>query len=274
MISDSPTVSIIIVNYNHKYFPKMCVEAIEKSDTDFDYEIIVVDNGSTDESIHKLRELKKEDRIILIEAKKNLGYGKANNLGVKRAKGEFLIISNPDVFVKKDTMRRMVEYLDEHHEIGLMGPRLRYYSGEVQESCRRDMNFFDLIIKRTALKKIPAFKKRLQKYLMEDYDHQAIHKVDLITGAYFIIKKDVYEEMEGFDPRYFLFMEDYDLCRKLREKGYKIIYFPVVEAEHYHKRLSSGNILWLLRRKVFWFHLMSAIKYFWKWRKKHSKSNF
>ncbi len=266
-----PKVSIIIVNYNQKYFPRMCVEAIERSEVNFDYEIIVVDNGSTDESIHQLHQLRKAGRIHLHEAKKNLGYGKANNLGVEKAKGEFIIISNPDVFVKEDTMQKMVDYLEEHTEIGLMGPLLRYYNGEIQESCRRDMNFLDLIIKRTFLKRIPRFKKRLQNYLMGDFDHNVIHRVDLITGAYFIMRKAVYEEVEGFDPRYFLFMEDYDLCRKLRQKAYKIIYFPIVEAEHYHKRLSSGSMLWLIGRRVFWFHFISAIKYFWKWR--HGKKS-
>ncbi len=203
--------------------------------------------------------------------KKNLGYGKANNLGVKRAKGDFVIISNPDIFVKEDTMRKLVEYLEEHREIGLIGPKLRYYNGEVQASCRRHMTFLDLVIKRTFLRHIPRFKKRLKRYLMKDYNHKVIQEVDLITGAYFVMRREVYEEVEGFDPRYFLFMEDYDLCLKLFQKGYKIVYFPLTEAEHYHKRLSSGSIFHLLGRKVFWIHLVSAIKYFWKWR--HHKSH-
>ncbi|MBT5015995.1 glycosyltransferase family 2 protein [Candidatus Peregrinibacteria bacterium] len=267
----TPKVSIIIVNYNHKYFPKMCVEAIERSQTDFEYEIIVVDNGSIDESLPKLRELQKEKRIQLIESKKNLGYGQANNLGVEKAKGEFVIISNPDIFVKEDTMQKLVDYLEHHSEIGLLGPRLRYYNGEIQESCRRHMTFFDLIIKRTFLKKLPRYKKRLKRYLMHDYDHKTIQEVELITGAYFVMKKDVYEEVKGFDPRFFLFMEDYDLCLKLIQKGYKIIYFPLTEAEHYHKRLSSGSVFHLLGRRVFWIHVSSALKYFWKWR--HFKSH-
>lgn len=261
----NPKVSIIIVNYNHKYFPQMCVEAIERSKTNFAYEIIVVDNGSTDESIHKLRELKKEERIKLIESSKNIGYGQGNNLGVKQAKGEFIVISNPDIFVKEDTMQLMVDYLENHKEIGLLGPRLRYYSGEIQESCRRHMTFFDLVIKRTFLKKIPHYKKRLERYLMHDYNHNDIQPVELITGAYFMMRHSVYEEIEGFDPRYFLFMEDYDLCLKLHKKGLKVVYFPKVEAEHYHKRLSSGSTVRLLGRKVFWIHVFSAFKYFWKW---------
>src|SRR3989338_2098166 len=151
-----PKVSIIIVNYNHKYFPKMCVEAIEAGHAGFDYEIIVVDNHSTDESIDSLRQMKKEDRIRLIESPINLGYGKGNNLGVQQAQGEFVIISNPDVFVKLNTMQTLLNHLETHPSIGLIAPRLRYFNGETQPSCRRHMTFFDLIIKRTFLKKWPG----------------------------------------------------------------------------------------------------------------------
>lgn len=261
-----PKVSIIIVNYNHKYFPKMCVEAIESSKTDFEYEIIVVDNHSTDESIDSLRRMKKEGRINLVESPVNLGYGQGNNLGFKHAKGEFVIISNPDVFVKPDTMQTLFDYLEAHPEIGVIGPRLRYYNGGTQPSCRRHMTFFDLIIKRTFLKRLPGFKKRLKHYLMGDFSHTETQEVDLITGAYFMMRCSVYEEIGGFDPRYFLFMEDYDLCLKLHQTGYKVVYYPKSEATHYHKRLSDGNIIWLLGRKVFWYHLISAFKYFWKWK--------
>jgi GT2 family glycosyltransferase len=267
---NTPKVSIIIVNYNHKYFPGMCVEAIERSEVNFEYEIIVVDNNSQDQSIDTLRELHRDGRIHLIESGGNLGYGRGNNLGAKHAKGEFVIISNPDIFVKPTTMQRLVDDMEKDEMIGLMGPRLRYYNGEVQESCRRNMNFFDLVIKRTFLKKLPYFKKRLSQYLMHDFDHNNVQEVDLITGAYFIMRRSVYEEVKGFDPMYFLFMEDYDLCRTLDKAGYKIVYNPKAEAEHYHKRLSSGNVLWLFTKKVFWIHLHSSFKYFWKWKGKKS----
>lgn len=259
-------VSVIIVNTNQKYFPRMCAEAVEKSRTNFDYEIIVVDNHSTDESITILRDMEKQGRIRVVESGKNLGYGKANNLGVEHAQGEFVIISNPDVFVEPDTMQTLVDTMEAHPDVGLAGPRLRYYNGDIQPSCRRYMTFFDLVVKRTPLKKIPAFRKRLEGYLMEDFDHNRTQDVDLITGAYFIMRRSVYNEVGGFDPRYFLFMEDYDLCLKLHQAGYRVVYHPKSEALHYHKRLSDGNIVWLLGRKVFWIHLSSAFKYFRKWK--------
>lgn len=244
----------------------MCVEYLEKSETDFPFEIIVVDNDSHDQSIEYLREMQKEGRIRLVEAGSNLGYGKGNNLGVKNAKGEYVVIANPDIFVKKDTLQKLVDYADKNPEAGLIGPKLIYYNGEVQDSCRRHMSPFDLVIKRTWLRKLPGLKKRSRRYVMEDFDHNKTQEVELITGACFIMPRALFEKIGGFDPRYFLFMEDFDLCRKVVKAGKKVIYYPEAQAQHYHKRLSGGNIIWLFKQKVFWIHVGSAIKYFWKWR--------
>jgi len=128
------------------------------------------------------------------------------------------------------------------------------------------MSFFDLVIKRTFLRRLPFLKKRVAKYTMEDFDHSKVRDVDLLVGACLLIPRAVYEEVGGFDERYFLFMEDFDLCREIRKRGYKVTYFPETSVTHNHKRLSGGSIFKLVRRKVFWIHIQSAIKYFWKWR--------
>jgi len=261
--------SVIIVNYNHKYFPRLAIEALEKSKTDFEFEIIVVDNNSSDEeSMHFLEKAQKEMRITLIKSPKNIGFGQGNNMGAKVASGEYIFIHNPDVTVKEDSLQKMIDYISQNTDIGLMGPKLVYSSGKVQESCRRHMGFFDLILNRTFLGKLPIFKDRVKKYLMEDFDHNKIQDVDLVTGAAMMIPRKVFEEVKGFDKRYFLFMEDFDLSKEIRKAGYKVVYFPSVELRHYHKRLSQGSTIKLLGKKVFWLHIASAIKYFWKWRKK------
>lgn len=260
--------SVIIVNYNHKYFPRMAVEALEKSKADFDFEIIVVDNASTDpESLGFLEKAAREMRITLIKSPKNVGFGRGNNMGAKIAGGEYLFLHNPDVTVKEDSLREMVDFMKRNPDTGVMGPKLVYSNGKVQESCRRDMNFTDLVLNRTFLGKLPPFKMRVQKYLMEDFDHSAVREVDLLTGAAMIIPREVFEKTGGFDERYSLFMEDFDLCKKIKKAGLKVIYNPLIELRHYHKRLSQGSAIRLVFKKVFWKHIISAIKYFWKWRK-------
>jgi hypothetical protein len=261
--------SVIIVNYNHKYFPRLAVEALEKSKVNFPFEIIIVDNDSHDEeSLTFLEKAHDDKRITLIRSPKNVGFGKGYNLGVRIAQGEYIFVHNPDAMVKGDSLQKMVDYMNKNPDIGILGPKLIYSSGKIQESCRRNMKFSDLVLKRTPLGKLPFFKQRVTKYLMEDFDHGKVQDVDLITGAAMMIPRKLYEKIGGFDKRYFLFMEDFDLCNEIKKAGYRIVYYPEAEMDHYHKRLSDGNLIKMLTKRVFWLHVMSALRYFWKWRKK------
>lgn len=266
-------VSIITVNYNHKYFPKLQVEAIEKSrfreGSDLSYEIIYVDNASSDPiSIGFLEQAQRDGRLKFIRSVKNLGFAGGNNLGVKHSSGEYVFILNPDTAVYRDTLQKMVDCLEQAPQvsIGILGPQLVYSDGTIQESCRRDMGFLDLVLKRTWLGKLPFFRERVKRYLMSDFDHGKTQDVELITGAAMMLPRKVFEEVGGFDERYFLFMEDFDLCKKVRSASYRVVYFPEAKVEHYHKRLSGGNFLSMLMKRVFWLHVQSAAKYFWKWR--------
>lgn len=260
--------SITIVNYNQKYFPKLCVEALKKSKTDFEFEIIICDNDSNDESLEYLKKAARDGYIKLVEPGKNLGYGSGHNFAARKAKGHYLLILNTDITVEENTLQKLVDYLDRHHDVGMIGPKLMYHNGTVQQSCRRNFKFFDLFIKRTMLRKLWPFKKRYEKYIMGDFKHDSTQAVDLITGAFMMMPKAVFDKVGGFDERYFLFMEDFDLCRKVHEEGLKVVYYPEAVATHYHKRLSEGSFFKLLFNKISWWHLASAIKYHWKWRGK------
>lgn len=263
-----PKLSVIIVNYGHKYFPKLAVEALERTKANFPFEIIVVDNNSNDEiSLSFLTKAHEDKRINLIRSPQNVGFGRGNNLGFEKVQGEYVLFHNPDITVYPDTLQKMVDYLEKHKDIGILAPKLVYPNGQIQESCRRHMSFGDLILNRTFLGKLPMFKERVQKYLMRDFDHNKVQDVDLVTGAAMLIPSEVFRKVDGFDKRYFLFMEDFDLCRMIQKAGYRIVYYPEAEMEHYHKRLSQGSIWTLMRKKVFWLHVSSAIKYFFKWKK-------
>lgn len=261
-------VSILIVNYNQKYFPRLCVESLQKSKFEGGMEIIFCDNSSKDESLGYLREASEKGDIKLIEAGKNLGYGAGMNLAAKEAKGKYVVVLNADITVEADTLQKMVDYMEKHSEVGMLAPKLVYHNGDVQPSCRRHFRFMDLFIKRTFLKRIWPFKSRYEKYIMFDFNHESVQEVDLVTGAFMMMPRDLYEQVRGFDERYFLFMEDFDLCKKVQMTGKKIVYFPEANAIHYHKRLSDGGAFKLIFNKVSWMHLVSAIKYHWKWRRK------
>lgn len=258
--------SITIVNYNQKYFPRLCVEALKKSKTNFEFEIIVCDNNSHDESLDYLKKAHKEGLIKLVEPGRNLGYGAGHNFAARSAKGKYILILNTDITVEPDTLQKLVDYIEAHPEVGMVGPKLMYHNGEVQKSCRRHFKMFDLFIKRSFLKKLWPFKKRYDSYIMGDFNHCSTQVVDLITGAFMVMPRELFNKINGFDERYFMFMEDFDLCRKTQDAGYKIVYYPEASAVHYHKRLSEGSLFKIIFKKVSWFHLSSAFKYHWKWR--------
>lgn len=258
--------SCIIVNFNQTYFLRLCIDALRASTVDFDFEIIVVDNGSHNESVSFLKTLEAQGKIRLIHAGKNLGYGKGNNLGVRHAKGEYVLILNPDVSVEPDLLAAMAKHMKQNPEVGILAPQLYFYNDQIQDSCRRFMKPLDLVIKRTPLQRFKALSARVDSYTMADFNRANVSEVDMVTGACFMIKKSIYEKLGGFDPRFFMFMEDVDVCRRVWEAGLKVVYFPQVKALHYHKRLSGGSFLGMLRQKMFWAHCISAGKYFWKWR--------
>ena len=259
--------STITINFNHKYFPKLCVEALEAAKTDFKFEIIFVDNVSIDPiSRGFLDKAAADNRIKLIKTHKNLGFAKGNNLGAKHALGEYLLFLNPDTTVFPDALQKMVDYMEKHPDIGALGPKLIYANGDIQDSFRRFPHFIDLVAKRTALGKIKYFKNRVQKYVMTGLDPNVMHDVDWLVGAAVLMPKKLFEEIGGFDERYFLFMEDADLCQKVHAKGLRVVYYPDAQINHYHKRLSGGGISHLLLKKVFWHHIASMVKYFWKWK--------
>lgn len=258
--------SITIVNYNQKYFPKLCVESLKKSKFEGGMEVIFCDNNSEDASIEYLKEAAKKGDLKLVESKRNLGYGAGMNQAAKKATGKYICILNTDITVEEDTLAKLVAYLDGHPDVGMVGPKLMYHNGEIQPSCRKHFQFFDLFIKRTPLRFVWPFKKRYKKYIMGDFDHDQEQEVDLITGAFMVMRRDLFEKVGGFDERYFLFMEDFDLCKKVEGEELKIVYYPEAVATHYHKRLSDGAFWKLLFAKVSWLHLVSAMKYFWKWR--------
>lgn len=260
--------SVITINFNHKHFPKLCVEALESSKTQHKFEIIFVDNVSRD-LISKgfLEKAAAENRIKLIKTTHNIGFSGGNNLGAKNAFGEYLLFLNPDTAVFPDAIEKMINHMDQHRDIGILGPKLIYADGIVQDSCRRDPNFIAMVAKRTPLGKFKFFKKFINYYTMHDFDKNKEREVDWVTGAAILIPKKLFENIGGFDERYFLFMEDADLCRTVREKGLRVVYYPEAQINHYHQRLSAGGISKLITKKVFWHHVASMLKYFWKWRR-------
>ena len=264
-MQSSPIVSAIILNFRSPKDTVKCVQALQKQTIAKDMEILVVDNGSEDESIGTFRNRFKDMKNVrIVETPENLGYGKGNNFALDHAKGEFVLIINPDNELEPSGLETMVKIMRKYDDIGILAPKLVYPDGTVRESYRRFPSIADILIKRSFLRKI--FRKRLEHYLQSEKKLEGVHGTDWLAGACLLIPRSLMKEMKGFDPRFFLFFEDTDLCRRCWKLGRKVMYCPSVEAKDSQERLSGGGFVPILFTKTGRMHIASAIRYFWKWK--------
>lgn len=258
--------SVILVHYKNWQKLDVCVSALQKYSIPKS-EIIIVDNNSENKNEEEKFLQKWEKSIAYIPSSVNLGFAKAVNLASKNAKGEYLLILNPDVRIKENSLEEAMDYLDKNKTVGILGGKLIYPSGEIQDSYRCFPRLTDQIIKRVGfLRQMGILRKHVSKYLMWEKDPNKSEPVDWVVGAFMFIRRKAFDEINGFDERYFLFMEDVDICRKMWEKGYTIIYNPKAEAMHDEIRLSPGSILDIFKSRLLQIHFKSALKYFWKYK--------
>ncbi len=260
--------SIVILNYNSKDFLLPCIQGIVKHTQSLDFEIIIVDNKSSDTSVAYIKEkiLPRFKQVRLIEAPHNKGYAYGNNLGIQEARGEYVLIMNPDIVIWENALTRMVAYMDAHPRVGIAGPRLLSPDGSLQYFCYRFPSPEVFLYRRTPLARFSFAQKVIQKYLMMDWDHKDTRAVDWIQGSCMIVRKQAIEEVGLMDERYFLFLEDTDWCRRFWKKGWEIHYIADIEIIHYHSRASATTRFYqVVFNRMTWVHITSAIKYFKKW---------
>lgn len=257
-------ISIIIVNYNTKDKTFYCLDSIYRADlTNINYEIIVVDNKSPEDIESELKS--RYPNVIFIQSGFNLGMGSGNNIGIKKSKGENILILNPDTEVKEKSIKLMLDYLRNNKDVGLVGPKLLRSDGTTQDSCYRFPKLFIPILRRTFLGKFT--KGYIDDYLMKNIDLSEPNAVDWIQGSSLLIKKEVLNEVGLFDERFFMYLEDTDLCKRINLSGRKVVYLPTAEVMHHHGR-GSANKHWLIApfsNKLSRIHIESWIKYFIKW---------
>ncbi len=258
--------SIIIVNFNSKDLADTCIRTIFHFPIAAEFEVILVDNASMDGSAEYLTDRWGNNKhFSIIRNAQNLGFGKANNIGIRQARGKMIATLNPDIEVHENTFNTLLKYMQEHSASGLIGPQLVYEDGVVQDSYRTFPRLFDILIKRTFLKRVPWLKNRLRRYLMWSKDKQKTENVDWLVGAFWLVRKTALDQTGHFDERFFLFFEDVDLCRRMWAKKWEVVYVPKAIATHHHERLSSGGLKEIFTKKTVRIHIQSALKYFWKW---------
>lgn len=234
-------------------------------------EILVVDNHSEDESIGFIRaQLSALPNVRIIEQRGNLGYGRGNNAGAAFARGEYILILNPDNVLPPDGAEKLLTALKDDPNAGAIGPALVYPDGSIRPSARRFPSPRDLFQKRMfPITWHAAYEEERQRL-----DSAPAVDVDWLVGACLLMRNDLYKELGGFDERFFLFFEDIDLCRRIHARGKKVIYLSSLKVLDRKGRLSGSSILSLITRRTTRIHLGSAVKYFWKWRKQQELDRF
>ncbi|MCU0372772.1 MAG: glycosyltransferase family 2 protein [Ignavibacteria bacterium] len=225
-------ISIIIVNYNVKDLADNCISSAYKANGGkYELEIFFVDNYSVDGSCELISS--KYPDVICIKNSQNLGFSKANNIALKLAKGEYILILNPDTVLEEGTFDKMIDFVVSNDNIGAVTSKLILGNGELDKACKRSFPTLSAALPRMLGLTALFPKSRLfGKYNLTYLDENKTHDVDSICGAFMFIPKKVLDETGYFDEDYFMYGEDIDLCYRIKQKGYRIIYYPEVTTVH------------------------------------------
>lgn len=229
--------SHIIVNYHNSDVLEKCIESIYSTVQNLKYEIIVVDNSCGDRGVEQLRS--KFPEVQFIENRQNEGFAKANNQAARVARGETLLFVNPDIVLTEGAVSGMLGGLKSDRFIAILGPKVLNDDGSLQYSCRSFPTFWTGLFNRySILTRLFPGNRFSTRYLMMDFDHNAVKEVDWVSGCCMMSPREIFFKIGLFDENYFLFNEDVDLCKNAKNNRYKVIYYPFAEVYH---RITSSN---------------------------------
>lgn len=246
--------SVVIVNYNVRYFLELCLKSVEAAITSIDAEIIVVDNNSSDESCKMIKQL--FPNIHLLENKDNVGFSKANNQGVAVAKGDYVCILNPDTVVAEDTFSQLIDFSESIDNIGIVSCKLIDGAGKFLPESKRNIP-----TRLVAIRKLIGLSK---SYYASNIKEGEVGKSSVFVGAFMLLKRSLYESVGGFDERYFMYGEDIDLSFSVLNTGYNNYYYGKTTVIHYKGESTLKDAVYA---KLFY----GAMQLFYK---KYFKSNF
>ena len=253
-------VSVIIVNWNVRDLLRRCLLSLGKRQETLalSTEVIVVDCASTDGSADMLRQ--EFPGVRLIASQENLGYARGNNLGIAQASGRYLLILNPDAELVGGALADMARYLDEHPQVGALGPALRYPDGTLQSSRRRFPTLATAFWESTLLHQWFPNNRIARLYHMADRPADAPQPVDWLVGAALMTRRETWQQVGPLDEGFFMYFEELDWCRRCRAAGWEIHYLPDAEVVHHEGKSSQQVITARLLR-----FQRSKIRYFFKY---------
>ena len=220
--------SVVIVNYQTFELTRNTINSIFEYSYPFSYEILVVDNASSDDSLSKLQDYFK-DKVTFIASKENNGFAAGNNQALRIAKGRYVLLLNSDTIVWENTLEDIYNYMEEHTDVGASGCRVLLENGDLDKACKRSFpnvknSFFRLF-------HIPTNSKD-DNYNLDDLPDDEIYEIDCLTGAFMFMRAEALNEAGLLDETFFMYGEDIDLCYRIKKAGWKIIYYGESKITH------------------------------------------
>jgi O-antigen biosynthesis protein len=248
-------ISVIIVNYNVCYFLEQCLSSVRKACQGVDAEVIVVDNNSVDGSVVMVEE--KFPEVILIANKQNTGFSYANNQAIKISKGEYVLLLNPDTVVEENTFKSVIEFMDANPKAGGLGVKMIDGKGNFLPESKRGLPTPEVAFyKIFGLSLIFPKSKRFGRYHLGYLDNDSVHEIEILSGAFMLMRKSVIDEVGMLDEAFFMYGEDIDLSYRITQAGYKNYYFPKTRIIHYKgesTKKSSINYVFVFYRAMIIF---------------------
>lgn len=257
--------SISLVNYNAKDLTEKCIKSICKKTENISLEIVLVDNNSSDNSCELIKE--EFPQIKIIENKQNKGFAYANNQAIKMASGKYIMLLNNDTVLKNDALDKMAAFLDNNPKVGAVTCKLFDADGKtIQRNCRTFPSPFGTFFGRASfLTKISPNNPWSSKNLLSDWDYNSVKEIDWASGAALMVRREVIEQVGVLDDKnFFIYWEDTDWCKRIRDAGWKIMFIPDAEIIHLTGQGGGKRGLWLSNIMIYQMH-KSAYNYF----KKH-----
>jgi len=231
--------SVIIVSWNVKNDLLNCLRSIEENRPNYNFEIIVVDNTSTDGTVDLLR--KDFSNVQLLANTENRGFSAANNQAIEIAKGEYVLLLNPDTIVQPHSLDNLVRILDENPTVGACGPRLTDTDGTTCPSVGYVPTFRALLYGKTFFRSVGIFRGHYKKLTAHRFNYDSQTDVEQLSGAALLVRRSVMREIGLMDDNFFMYYEDVDLCLRIRKAGWRIVYVPEAVIVHVGGR-SSGQV--------------------------------
>jgi GT2 family glycosyltransferase len=230
--------SVIIVSWNARGYLRDCLDSIYKTVGQMECEIIVVDNASTDGSPDMVAA--DFPKVKLIRSSENLGFAKANNLGAKASSGSWLALVNSDVVLHPNCFQELVLFMDSNGDVGLVGPKILGGDGLLQRTCRRLPTVWNTTCRMLALDVVFPRWSLFSGREMRHWKHDTMAEVEVLSGCFWLARREAVEKVGMLDERFFFYAEDVDWCKRFREAGWKVVFMPHATATHFGGGSSSN----------------------------------